>query len=158
MTTTEEWRDVPGFEGMYEVSSHGRVRSKRRLLTRRNGSPYIAKSKIKVPYVFRGYLRVALWRDGKNKALFVHRLVLLAFAGPPPHEDMQAHHFPDPDPSNNHVDNLSWVTRAVNHEEMVMRNHYPLSYLIEFSREPGSDDGPVVWGDGFEQLDRTVPF
>lgn len=61
----------------------------------------------------RGHLMVTLVSDKHNSQKYVHRLVLLAFVGPCP-KGMEARHFPDSDPSNNQLINLSWDTRSRN--------------------------------------------
>jgi len=63
-----------------------------------------------------GHLIVSLCRDGKVTNYFIHRLVLLAFVGPCP-PGMMARHFPDRDPTNNSLGNLSWATALVNQRD-----------------------------------------
>ena len=72
----EEWRDVDGYEGEYQVSNLGRVCSLKR------GKPYLMKLSI-----VRGYLHIHLKRNGRFKNFTVHRLVLTSFLpnkNPPP--------------------------------------------------------------------------
>lgn len=66
----------------------------------------------------RGHLIVCLIRDGEKFYRFVHQLVLTAFVGPCP-LDHEACHDPDPDPSNNRLENLRWGTRKENYEDSV---------------------------------------
>lgn len=99
---SEEWRAVVGYEGCYEVSSLGRVRS-----VREKGG--ILKSHAGNKY---GHRYVGLWK-GTKKDLLVHRLVLEAFVGPCP-PGMECRHFPDRDPANNRLDNLRWGTHREN--------------------------------------------
>ncbi len=100
----EKWRtiEVPGYED-YEVSDQGRVRR-------------IVGDRIRVlkPYLNTdGYLRVPLWRDGKRKSMYVQRLVLLTFDGPPLDDDMHACHL-NAVRVDNRLENLRWGTRAEN--------------------------------------------
>lgn len=91
----EEWRPVPGFEDLYEVSDRGRVRSIERETPagRRGGT-------IKSPgRAGRGYPQAHLWKEGERYARYVHDLVLEAFRGPRP-EGHQASHL-DGDLENN---------------------------------------------------------
>lgn len=60
-----------------------------------------------------GYKRVKLNKDGKTYFRLVHRLVLEAFVGPCP-EGCEARHFPDSNPQNNHLSNLSWSSLSTN--------------------------------------------
>ena len=78
--TEEVWRDVKGYEGLYQVSNMGRVKS----LGRKDRFGRVIKERILEPAVTRnGYLRVGLHVDGKRKMLRVHRLVCEAFCENP---------------------------------------------------------------------------
>ena len=118
----EEWRDVPGYEGLYEVSDQGRVRSLSRRLVFRNGKQRgrVIPTKLLKPRPHRssGHLYVGLSKGGK-KTWFVHTLVLIAFVGPRS-EGMECCHFPDRDPTNNYLDNLSWGTMADNNRHAII--------------------------------------
>lgn len=89
---------------LYEVSDHGRIRSLH------GSSPRIMKT-------FddgRGYQKVHLYDgEGGRERRYVHRLVALAFLGPPPSEEHEVNHL-DSDPENNCASNLQWVTRSEN--------------------------------------------
>lgn len=111
---TERWLPVPGWEGFYEVSDHGRVRGLDRVLARKNGTVHTEKGRIrKQAKLKRGYRNVSLSRPGQPmRTALVHQLVLLAFVGPAP-EGMESLHADD-DPSNNHLSNLSYGTHTDN--------------------------------------------
>lgn len=94
---TEEWRAVPGYEH-YAVSTLGRVRSPRCVL-----SPW---------RVGMGYRQVSLCRDARRKGFTIHRLVLLAFVGPPA-EGQVCRHL-DGNPANNVLTNLAWGSLSEN--------------------------------------------
>lgn len=104
-----EWRAIPGYEGLYEVSNHGQVRS----LDRVTAQGVSIKGRIRCcgPNAY-GYPTLALNKDGARKIQLVHRLVLLAFVGPCPegHEGLHA----DGTRNNNRLDNLSYGTRSDN--------------------------------------------
>lgn len=111
---TEQWLPVPGYEGYYEVSDHGRVRSLPRAVQytgrgtwRLRGRMLTLQSSRKSPY-----LRVPLSRGGKVVTTLVHRLVLETFVGPCP-PGMECCHN-DGNPCNNPVSNLRWDTRTAN--------------------------------------------
>lgn len=70
----EKWKSITGYEGLYEVSDLGRVRSLNYRLT--------GKVNVLNPGINNGYLLVCLCKDGKKKMFFVHRLVVTAFIGP----------------------------------------------------------------------------
>ena len=104
----EEWRAVPGYEGLYEVSSYGRVKSLKRYKSNNGGIPLI-KERILKPYNDKkGYLNVRL----RNKNFKVHRLVAQAFI-PNPNNLPQVNH-KNEDKSDNRVDNLEWCTAKYN--------------------------------------------
>ncbi len=66
-----------------------------------------------------GYLSVKLCNHGIKKAFKVHHLVLFAFSGPKP-EEMECRHFPDKDPTNNRIENLSWATPKKNQSDRIV--------------------------------------
>lgn len=114
METTEEWATVIGYEGRYEASSLGRIRSlpRKDMLGRRVGGRML--SEINHPS---GHLRVKLSLDGTYRGAWIHRLVLIAFTGHVP-EGMEVCHT-DGNPANNHLSNLRWGTRGDNLRDRV---------------------------------------
>ena len=99
------WKDIPGYEGLYQVSNTGKVRS---LNYRRTGKKQILKQYINNT----GYKRVALRKNNKVKWYLVHRLVAQAFI-PNPHNYPIINH-KDENPANNAVWNLEWCTMDYN--------------------------------------------
>lgn len=85
----------------YEVSNHGRVRNK------------ITGRIMKPAMTYKGYLKAQIRQDGKQRGFFIHRLVAKAFL-PNPDNLPQVDHL-DNDKTNNHVENLEWVTGEENH-------------------------------------------
>jgi hypothetical protein len=104
----EEWRWVSGYEGIYEVSTEGRVRSHHK-------SPRILK-----PNTTSNYASVTLYRPGRIQTWRVHRLVLETFVGPPPEGTEGCHN--NGDKWDNRVENLRWDTHTANQREMY-RDH-----------------------------------
>ncbi|GAA2851872.1 NUMOD4 domain-containing protein [Microbacterium arabinogalactanolyticum] len=102
----EVWLPIVGYEGLYEVSSQGRVRNPLtgRILRPGRHSP-------------QGHMRVALYRDGESKALAVSRLVAQAFVPNPEGYPLVRHL--DGHPSNNHIQNLAWGDAAMNFADAV---------------------------------------
>lgn len=109
----ERWAVVVG-NPKYEVSTCGRLRSVPRRVVAGHGWRDIAAAILSPRADDAGYIvYVLVDADGKPVRVYLHRLVLEAFVGPCP-DDMEARHFPDGDPANNHLDNLSWATHAEN--------------------------------------------
>lgn len=115
----ERWADVPGWEGLYKVSTLGRVRSLDREVTQggNGGSVYTRTYKGQVirQKRKRGYRLVGLNATGRHKTYQVHRLVLSAFVGPA-NTEVQCRHL-DGDPANNRLENLSWGTAKENYAD-----------------------------------------
>jgi hypothetical protein len=107
----ETWKAVPGYEGLYEVSDLGRVKSLARYVPSRWKKPRFVAERIMRSARAR-YIVVRLSRDADVKNFGVHRLVCEAFHGPP-QEGMQAAHI-DGNPYNNTASNLYWATPAEN--------------------------------------------
>ena len=111
--TKEEWRPIEGYEGLYEVSNLGQVRSLDRFMKGPNGEQRPLKGKLKKPTKnFKGYYTVSLHREGKAVTYTVHRLVAVAFLGQPPEGHVVCH---GPKGQQcNEVTNLSWGTYKQN--------------------------------------------
>ena len=101
----EEWRDIKGYEGKYQVSNLGRVKS----LKDRYGN---YREKILKPGEYRGYLQVYLCKENKSKPFKVHRLVALHFIDNPNNYPQINHK--DENKTNNSVSNLEWCTAKYN--------------------------------------------
>ena len=109
----ENWKDIKGYEGFYQVSDLGRVKSLERDVFNSRGIVYHLKEKILVPNLDRGgYTNVGLYKNGKRKFMLVHRLVALAFI-PNPENKSQINHR-DEVKTNNVVENLEWCSAQEN--------------------------------------------
>lgn len=109
----EEWREIPGYEGAYEVSNLGRVRSVDRRIPSKNGSfAHRHGREITVYSLRKGYFGVRLSNGHTAKNCSVHRLVANAFLPNP--DNLPCVNHKDNDPSNNRVDNLEWCTYKYN--------------------------------------------
>ena len=122
----EIWKDILGYEGLYQVSDKGRVKS-------------IVYGKEKIRKLVRnknGYLRVGLRKNGKMKQCLVHRLVGQSFI-PNPHNLPQVNH-KDENKTNNCVENLEWCDRKYN------LNYGTRNQRIAEKHTNGKDSKPVL--------------
>ena len=103
----EIWKDVKGYEGLYQVSSLGKIKS---LYNKQNMKPYIHN----------GYSRITLHKNGQCKMNMVHRLVAQAFIDNPLNKPCVNHI--DFNRSNNNVENLEWCTYSENQNHSFKNN------------------------------------
>lgn len=96
---TETWKDIKGYEGLYQISNLGDVKR-------------ISSGKILKPYSHNGYIRVALSKDNTPKHMDIHRLIAQAFI-PNPENKPEINH-KDGNKENNSIQNLEWCTRKEN--------------------------------------------
>ena len=109
----EIWKDVEGYEGIYQISNTGKVKSLERTCLIRNNSTRIVKECILKPKITRlGYKEVTLYKDKTKKNLRINRLVAIAFI-PNPHNYPIVNH-KDEDKLNNNESNLEWCTHKYN--------------------------------------------
>lgn len=101
----EIFKNIIGYEGLYQISNYGNVKSLNYHNT--NKSQLLKPSKNKY-----GYLRVTLCKNNKTKSYSIHRLVAISFIQNPNHYSIINHK--DENPSNNNVENLEWCTCKYN--------------------------------------------
>ena len=98
---TEIWKNIDGYEGKYQVSNFGQVKS------------MIGQEKVLHPKKHRnGHLQIGLHKDKKRKTMYIHRLVAQAFIPNP--DNLPCVNHKDENPNNNNVDNLEWCTQKYN--------------------------------------------
>lgn len=110
----EVWKDIKGYEGYYEISNLGRVKSLKRHCANKYRR-YISNKKIILRQCFTstGYKYVNLTKNKKSKSFKVHRLVGFAFLGEPPKGKEIINHI-DGNPINNNANNLEWCNQKEN--------------------------------------------
>ena len=123
--SSEIWKPIKDYEGLYEVSSLGRIKSMPKKFIR-NGAVTHFEEKILTPSDSHGYRSVVLTKNGIHKTHSVHRLVALAFIQNPNNYTQINHK--DENKSNNRVENLEWCTPHENteHYHKTLRNGKPM--------------------------------
>ena len=148
----EIWKDIEGYEGIYQVSNLGRVRSLDRNVPNYNAAGYVGtkilRGKILKPHKManNGYMEVHLKRNGQGNHGRIHRLVAEAFI-PNPGNLPEINH-KDEDKTNNRADNLEWCdgqynsnygTRLIRISETMKGNYYNMRSVQQLS-----EDGKVI--------------
>lgn len=113
----EEWKDIKGYEGLYQISNKGRVKSLAKEIITNNGYSVCTKKYgekiLKPQHNQKGYQQIGLHCDGKTSRKMIHRLVAEAFI-PNPYNLPQVNH-KDECKDNNVVENLEYCTNDYNH-------------------------------------------
>lgn len=121
----EQWKQVVGYEGIYEVSSLGRVKSLERYVGAKGGGVRLNPSRILIAHADGGdYMHVGLYRGRKGKTTKVYKIVLEAFVGLCP-EGQQCRH-DNGIRGDNRLDNLCWGTRKENADDRVRHGTSPV--------------------------------
>lgn len=108
----EIWKDIKGYEELYQVSNLGRVKSLDHYIKQRNNSKKLYKGQMIKPQLNhqeQGYFIVGLSKNNKRKCYYIHRLVAEHFIENPKNKPEVNHK--DGNKLNNRIDNLEWATR-----------------------------------------------
>ena len=109
----EIWKDIKGYEGLYQISNKGRVYSIPRSINKSDGKTQFVRGRILKPYIKQNkYLEADLCTEGKVKRYLIHRLVAEAFI-PNPNNLPEVNHKNEVKTDNN-VENLEWCTPKYN--------------------------------------------
>lgn len=113
MRKKETWCDIKGYEGFYQVSNIGKVRSLTRTIMRSNGHSMVLKGRVMKSFIgVRGYFVVTLQKEGSAKTKYVHILIASLFI-PNPDNKPEVNH-KNGIRTDNRIINLEWTTRREN--------------------------------------------
>jgi hypothetical protein len=129
---TEIWKDIPGYEGLYQISSHGNVRSLEREFIKSNGILCKVKAKILKNFIHKtGYEHVFLYKKNIRKSFYVHVLVFNVFIDP----KVKA--------SINHINGIKTDNFLSNLESVSMRSN--VSHFMRTKKDKTSSYIGVFW-------------
>ena len=109
----EVWQDIPNYEGLYQASTYGRIKSVEKQRYTGKGGYCTEKEKIKSPLNNKKYYQLKLSKDDKNTMYLLHRIIAFTFLPKPIQGQTQINHI-DENPHNNRVENLEWCTPKYN--------------------------------------------
>ncbi|MDB5240087.1 MAG: Slash 96 [Spirosoma sp.] len=112
-----EWRDIPGYEGLYQASNYGTIMSMPREWIGPKGLRKIGGIVLKPCILSNGYHQVCLYKNKKSAKHSTHSLVMLTFVGPRP-DGYSINHI-DGHKQNNRIDNLEYCTYAQNNTHAI---------------------------------------
>lgn len=108
----ENWLPIPEYEDLYEIDTFGNIKSLDRKVRNNNGFRVIKGKILKPKLDDKGYYRIGLTKNKKQKFYFIHRLVALTFIPNPNNYPIINHK--DSNPKNNYVENLEWCDSKYN--------------------------------------------
>ena len=119
--SVEIWKAVKDYEGIYEISSYGRLRSLDRAVRHYSGGDRNVKGKLYEPHYLRGYILYGLCKNGKIKTGYAARLVAIAFI-PNPENKPEVNH-KNGIKTDNRIENLEWLR-----EKKICNTHIKINY------------------------------
>lgn len=158
----EEWRDIPGFEGFYQASSRGLIRSIDRYVTGKNGRTQLCKGRILAP--FQGttcnYLSVQFSVNNRPSKHLIHRLIAITFLGLDKESELEVNH-KDGNRKNNAVTNLELVTHQENIDHSVrtgLKRDYGECHAHAKISNAQAEEMRKMWRNGVMQKDIAENF
>lgn len=115
----EIWKDVKNYEGLYQISNYGNIKS----IGKKSKNSIINYGLIKPQKTIYGYLQVLLWKNGKPTSKRIHRLVMEAFKPVENMEKLQVNHI-NYNRIDNRLENLEWTTPKQNCNKKVPKKDF----------------------------------
>lgn len=150
-----KWADIVGYEGYYQISDTGIVKSVDRKIMSKDGTVYYKSGKIISQTISNaGYSMVGLWKNNKGKTKTVHRQMMLAFN---PTDSYKYVNHIDGDKTNNTLSNLEWCSKADN------ANHAIANGLKVYTNRLTVEEFTeclyaVINGESYKDLSERVPY
>jgi len=145
--SSDQWRAIPGWEGYYEASTSGQVRSIPRTVTSTTGVTAKRVGRIIRSRASRtGYRLITLSRDGVAKTFTVHQLIALAFLGPRPERMAVCHN--DGNRQNNAATNLRYDTYSANELDKVAHGTHSQSRKTHCPKGHAYDEANTIFTKG----------
>ena len=130
----EIYKPIKGYEGYYEISNLGNVKSLQRTIEREGGSTMVLTERVLKPNLTTaGYYHIGLRKGGKRKAYTIHRLIATTFIDNP--EGLPQVNHIDEDKTNNRIDNLEWCTAKYNMNYSLAKTVYQYTLSGELVKE-----------------------
>lgn len=130
----EIWKDIECYEGIYQISNLGNVKSLPRLVKNKNGYRKVQGGLLKTCLNSKGYVIVPLTTKQKSKFYFVHRLIANAFI--PNHENKPYINHKDCNQKNNNIENLEWCTQKENVNHAIKNGRYENVFRVAKTKRP----------------------
>lgn len=146
MHKVEIWKDIDGYNGRYQISNFGRVRT--------NDYNHTGKTKImRISKNAKGYCQICLTKNNKRKTHKIHRLVAIAFVSNPNPIMLNCINHKDENKNNNNADNLEWCTNDYNNAY----GHRTFKTSIEYAQYDLNGNFIRIWKSG-EEINKTTEF
>lgn len=148
---------VNGYEGLYEVSDTGQVRSIARTILGKDGALYPFKERVLAahPHKDTGYIQVSLWKNNKGTHHYVHRLIAIAHT-PNPGNLKEVNHL-DGNRQHNTVSNLEWVSRLGNAQHAIEQKLRMYTNKLTYDQFYDCLLS-VINGESFGSLSQRTPY
>lgn len=154
----EIWKDINGYEGIYQCSTYGNIRSLNRYVYEHNGKRQYRKGQMIIPRTNKnGYLQFALNKNGKRKMVYVHIIVAETFVQNLMNNNIVNHI--DGNKLNNHVENLEWCSASDNNYHAYQMLNRPISdsggspktvYIID------TDNKTMSWYESIADTSKNI--